>query len=328
MDLRPMDRRHWPWRSAVFAVAAALVGLAMLAGCREVADNPVAGGDPARGAEVMAQYGCPGCHTIPGIRNAEGVVGPPLSFWADRVYIAGLLRNDPDNLIRWIQEPQVILPGGAMPNLGISREDARDIAAYLFTLRKGRSSLRTDEPAVPGGFWRQGRGVEQPVPFSHAWHAGDLGVDCRYCHTAVEISSFAGIPATEICMNCHGALRAYEQLLQPVHDSYRTGEPIAWVRVNNIADFSYFHHAAHLDKGVPCVACHGRVDQMHALERTVNQTMSWCLRCHRDPAGHVRPREFVFVMDWQPSPDQLTVGRQAVEEYGIEEKISCSICHR
>ncbi|HSJ53106.1 MAG TPA: c-type cytochrome [Anaerolineae bacterium] len=320
--------RHRRARSALFGVVAAIAGLALLAACGEVAGTRVVGGDPSRGAQAITSYGCSGCHTIPGIRGAQGVVGPPLDFWADRVYIAGLLRNETDNLIRWIQDPQSILPGGAMPNMGVSEADARDIAAYLYTLRKDTSPLRADEPAFPGGVWSKGRGVDQPVPVSHAWHSGDLGLDCRYCHTAVETSSYAGIPATEICMNCHGALQAYDQLLLPVHESFRTGEPLAWKRVNDIADFAYFHHAAHLHKGVPCVACHGRVDEMTAIEPTHNLSMSWCLRCHRDPAPHLRPRELVFSMDWEPSPDQLTVGRQIVEEYQVEEKISCSICHR
>ncbi|MFO7697728.1 MAG: c-type cytochrome [Anaerolineae bacterium] len=310
------------------AILALIAGLVLLSACRGEAESIVPGGDPARGAQAITRYGCPACHTIPGIRNADGVVGPPLFSWADRTYIAGLLHNDPGNLMRWVQDPQSILPGVAMPDMGVTDEDARDIAAYLFTLRRDRSPVQPDEATVPRDFFGGGRSEDQPVPFNHEWHAGDLDIDCRYCHTTVETSSYAGVPATEICVNCHAHLRAYEDLLAPVHDSYRTGEPIAWRRVNNLADFSYFDHSAHLNKGVPCVDCHGQVDQMPKIQRPYPLSMSWCLDCHREPEKHVRPREFVFVMDWEPSPDQLTVGRQIVEEYGIEEKTSCSICHR
>ncbi|HSJ56223.1 MAG TPA: c-type cytochrome, partial [Anaerolineae bacterium] len=165
---------------------AAILCLSLLLACVESTGTRVVGGDPSRGRDAIERYGCPACHTIPGIPDADGVVGPPLFFWADRVYIAGLLHNEPENLVRWIQDPQSVLPGVAMPDMGVTDEDARDIAAYLYTLSKTRRSLQAREPTVPREFFGAGRGEDQPVPFSHAWHAGDLAVDCRYCHTSVE----------------------------------------------------------------------------------------------------------------------------------------------
>jgi Cytochrome c7 and related cytochrome c len=171
----------------------------------------------------------------------------------------------------------------------------------------------------------------QPVQFSHEHHVNGLGIDCRYCHTSVEESSFAGVPPTQTCMNCHSQIWADSPYLEPVRDSWRTGKPIAWTRVHNLADFVYFNHGIHVNKGVGCVTCHGRVDRMPLMWQEHSLLMEWCLECHRQPERFLRPREDVFRMDWEPPPDQLTLGRQLVKEYRIRSAAvltSCDTCHR
>ncbi len=168
----------------------------------------------------------------------------------------------------------------------------------------------------------------QTIPFSHKHHVTDDGIDCRYCHTSVERSSFAGIPSTEICMNCHRQLWNESPMLEPVRESYRTGRPLVWNRVNDLPDFVYFDHSIHVAKGIGCSSCHGRVDQMPETWKARTLEMGFCLECHRFPERHVRPRERVFDMDYQPPPDQPALGRRLVAAYGIERKTSCSVCHR
>jgi hypothetical protein len=168
----------------------------------------------------------------------------------------------------------------------------------------------------------------QPVPFSHKHHVGDDGIDCRYCHTSVEDSSFAGIPSTKICMNCHSQIWADSPILAPVRESFRTGKSLEWTRVHNLPGFVYFDHSIHVHKGVGCVTCHGRVDQMPLMWREHSLYMEWCLECHRNPERFVRPREHVFSMDWQPPSDQLALGEKLVQQYKIETLTSCSVCHR
>ncbi|HEY1268891.1 MAG TPA: cytochrome c3 family protein, partial [Candidatus Binatia bacterium] len=148
----------------------------------------------------------------------------------------------------------------------------------------------------------------QPVQFSHKHHVGDDGIDCRYCHTSVEKSSFAGIPSTKICMNCHTQIWADSPLLEPVRASFRTGKSLEWTRVHNLPGFVYFDHSIHVNKGVGCSTCHGRVDQMALMWRVNTLYMEWCLECHRAPERFVRPREQVFNMEWQPPQDQLALG--------------------
>jgi hypothetical protein len=172
---------------------------------------------------------------------------------------------------------------------------------------------------------------EQPIPFSHQHHVGGLGIDCRYCHTSVEKSSFAGIPSTEICMNCHSQIWSTAEMLRPVRDSFRSGTPIRWTRVHNLPDFTYFDHSIHINKGVGCVTCHGRVDQMPLMRQAATLQMEWCLECHRNPEPFLRPREFVFSMNWQPSPEQAIPATQLKKQYGIKSPeflTSCSTCHR
>jgi hypothetical protein len=169
--------------------------------------------------------------------------------------------------------------------------------------------------------------VQQPVPFSHQHHVGDLKIDCRYCHTTVEKGPFAGMPTTKTCMNCHSQMWVGSEMLAPIRESYAKKTPIAWTRVHNLADFVYFDHSIHVRKGVGCASCHGRVDQMPLTWQVQSLHMEWCLECHRNPEDHVRPRDRVFDLTWQPE-DQKTLGRKLVDEYGIRSKTSCSYCHR
>jgi hypothetical protein len=169
---------------------------------------------------------------------------------------------------------------------------------------------------------------QQPVPFSHEHHVGGLGIDCRYCHTTVEISSFAGIPPTKTCMNCHSQMWAVAPVLEPVRDSYRTGKSIAWTRVHDLPQFVYFNHSIHVNKGIGCETCHGRVDKMPLMWQAQDLTMAWCLNCHRHPERYVRPEERVFDMDYTPPQNQEALGKQLVKDYHIQSLTSCSTCHR
>ena len=168
----------------------------------------------------------------------------------------------------------------------------------------------------------------QPVPFSHQHHVGGLGIDCRYCHTTVEKSSFANIPPTHTCMNCHSEMWAVAPVLKTVRQSYRTGKSIDWIRVHDLPDFVYFNHAIHVHKGIGCETCHGRVDRMPLTWQANSLTMNWCLNCHRQPEDFVRPREHVFDMDYTPPRDQKELGAKLVREYRIQRLTSCSTCHR
>ena len=178
--------------------------------------------------------------------------------------------------------------------------------------------------------WATQAGVarEQPVPFSHAHHVGDVGLDCRYCHTSVETSGFANIPPTKTCMNCHSQIWNSSPTLEPVRESFRTDRSIAWTRVHDLPDFAYFNHSIHVNKGVGCETCHGRIDKMPLTWQKASLQMEWCLDCHRHPEQYVRPREAVFQMGYEPPGDQETLGRQLVKEYKIQSLTSCSTCHR
>jgi hypothetical protein len=167
----------------------------------------------------------------------------------------------------------------------------------------------------------------QPVQFSHEHHVSGLGIDCRYCHTSVETSSFAGIPPTETCMNCHSIIWNDSPKLEPVRASYRTGKPLVWTRVHDLPDYVHFNHAIHVNKGIGCQSCHGRVDKMPLTWRVHSLYMEWCLECHWDPSKHVRPRDEVFNMKWTRPTDQPDFGKKLVESYHIESETNCSICH-
>jgi hypothetical protein len=173
--------------------------------------------------------------------------------------------------------------------------------------------------------------IEQPVPFSHKHHAGDDGIDCRYCHTSVEKSGFAGIPPTETCMTCHSQIWTNSPLLEPVRESFVAGKPIVWNRVHDLPDFVYFDHSIHIKKGISCFSCHGRVDLMPLTWKQTALSMRWCLDCHRNPAAYIRPRDQVFNLAWQPDGDQEQQGRQLVKQYhvmGRYQMTNCYLCHR
>ena len=168
----------------------------------------------------------------------------------------------------------------------------------------------------------------QPVPFSHKHHVGGLGIDCRFCHTSVETSSFAGIPPTKTCMGCHSQIWADSPTLEPVRASFRTDQSLEWVRVNKIGDFAYFNHSIHINKGMGCETCHGHIDQMPLTMRANTLLMEWCIDCHKHPEKNVRPREEVFNMAYQQPADQEALGERLVKEYKIQKLTDCYTCHR
>lgn len=169
---------------------------------------------------------------------------------------------------------------------------------------------------------------DQPVPFSHKHHVSDDGIDCRYCHTSVETSAFAGLPPTETCMSCHSQLWTNAQLLEPVRASYRTGTSLSWTRVHDLPDYVYFNHSIHVNKGIGCASCHGRIDLMPLTYKVNTLYMNWCLNCHREPEKFVRPRDQVFNMKYEQPEDQLALGRKLVAEHKIQKLTDCYTCHR
>jgi hypothetical protein len=170
--------------------------------------------------------------------------------------------------------------------------------------------------------------VEQPIQFSHLHHVKDDGIDCRYCHTSVETSAFAGIPPTKTCMNCHSQLFNTAPILEPVRASFRDDTPIRWVRVHDLPDFVYFNHSIHVKKGVGCETCHGRVDEMPLMRQQNSLQMEWCLDCHRAPEKYVRPRSEITTMGYRPTVPQAVLGAELVKEYDIHPNTNCSTCHR
>jgi len=190
---------------------------------------------------------------------------------------------------------------------------------------------------------------DQPVPFSHQHHYSGLGIDCRHCHTTAEVSPFAGMPATKVCMTCHSQIWTESPMLEPVRQSWRTGKPMQWTRVNSLPDFVYFNHSIHVAKGVGCVICHGRVDQMPLMYKENTLLMNWCLDCHKQPEKYLRPPEEIYNMAWHPDgrhtdqqqaamksrfgvdgTDQLALGQELVKFYKIDKPqlTNCSVCHR
>jgi hypothetical protein len=173
--------------------------------------------------------------------------------------------------------------------------------------------------------------VEQPIQFSHAHHVGGVGIDCRYCHTSVENAAFAGIPPTKTCMNCHSQIWNTAPILEPVRASFRNDTNLAWIRVYDLPDFVYFNHQIHVKQGVGCATCHGEIDKMPLTYQANSLLMEWCLDCHRAPEKYLRPRDQVFNMLYEPPDNQLELGRQLRQQYGVasvEHLTSCSICHR
>jgi hypothetical protein len=178
----------------------------------------------------------------------------------------------------------------------------------------------------------------QPVAFQHDIHVGQLGMDCRYCHSNVEVSGYSNYPNTQVCMNCHRQIQKDNPKLQPVRDSWATGKPIIWIKIHNVPDYAYFNHSAHVNRGVSCVSCHGKVNEMNVVFQDQPQSMSWCLNCHRNPQEFVRPIAAttpgglspVFNLDWQPPPGQTQgeIGRKLVHDWKIDPPTDCAGCHR
>ena len=177
---------------------------------------------------------------------------------------------------------------------------------------------------------RAGLTPRQPVPFSHQHHVRALGLDCRFCHDTVEISARAGLPPTYTCMTCHSQIWTNAKILAPVRQSLASGQAIEWRRVARLPDYVYFQHDIHIAKGVGCVTCHGRIDEMPLTYRAIAFPMKFCLDCHRDPAPNLRPRELVTDMAWQPPADRRALGEKLIRQYGIRvgELTYCTVCHR
>ena len=168
----------------------------------------------------------------------------------------------------------------------------------------------------------------QPVPYSHALHVGELGLDCRYCHATVETSSTATVPPTQTCMNCHRLVLKDSPLLAPIRDSVALGRPMRWIRVHNLPDYVYFNHAVHVRAGVGCASCHGKIHEMPEVMQVEPLSMSWCLDCHRNPTPHLRPREAITDMDWWPPANQAEVAAAIVRDKKLAPPSDCSGCHR
>lgn len=175
-------------------------------------------------------------------------------------------------------------------------------------------------------FTHVGYAPEQPVPFSHKLHVGEIGLDCQYCHTQVFNTEFANIPATQTCMTCHGQIASDSDALAPVRDSWESGDPVEWIRVHNLPDYAVFNHSAHVNMGVGCESCHGRVDRMDVVFQAEPLSMSWCLDCHREPEKHIRPVEEVTTMGYR-AENQLEVGRELVARHNISAPLYCQACH-
>lgn len=168
----------------------------------------------------------------------------------------------------------------------------------------------------------------QPVPYSHQLHAGQLGIDCRYCHGSVELSAAAGVPPTQTCMTCHEYIATDSEKLQPVRDSYETGEPVEWVRVHKLPEHSYFNHSVHVNVGIGCNTCHGRVDHMEVVMKKEPMSMGWCLDCHNEPEKFIRPTDEVFNMAYQQPENQYEFGKMLVEKKNVVGPVYCNACHR
>lgn len=168
----------------------------------------------------------------------------------------------------------------------------------------------------------------QPVPYSHALHVGELGLDCRFCHSSVERSAVASVPPTEVCMNCHHVVKRDSPLLAPILQSSSTGEPMQWVRVHKVPEYAYFNHSAHLGAGVGCSSCHGPVHQMEVVRQVEPLSMAWCLDCHRNPDNHLRQPDEITDMEWQPPANQLELAATLKEELNLAPPADCGGCHR
>jgi hypothetical protein len=222
---------------------------------------------------------------------------------------SGLRTNAQMNVFpRWTNRVRVLL--GAVGALG---------GLYVVTLFAYGASPKT---------MNVGYAPEQPIPFSHALHAGELGLDCRYCHTTVEETARAAVPPLETCMNCHQRIRTESEALAPLRASFVDGTPLRWKRVHDLPDYVYFDHSAHVTRGVGCVTCHGRIDTMERVRQEQPLSMGWCLDCHRHPEQNLRPPQFATSMDWKPDGSAEETGAAIAREKHLRPSTDCSTCHR
>jgi cytochrome c553 len=199
--------------------------------------------------------------------------------------------------------------------------------------------------AAPAAMWyywtpkytKVGYQPAQPVPFSHKVHAGQLGLDCRYCHSFVETAAHSNIPAAQVCMNCHSQVQKDNPKLAPLREAWATGKPVEWVQIHKTPDHAYFNHSVHINRGVSCVSCHGRVDQMDVVAQDQSLSMDWCLTCHRAPETALRPLDKVTDLGWHAMPQgkesieqaQLNLGQKLKDQRGVNPPVSnCAGCHR
>jgi hypothetical protein len=203
------------------------------------------------------------------------------------------------------------------------------IIVYLFVVG-GIATAAITYYATPK-YSRVGYAPLQPVPYSHKLHVEQLGIDCRYCHSNVDDSSYASVPTAQTCMNCHSQVKKDSPLLAPIRESYETGLPVEWVRIHQAPDYVYFNHAVHVNRGISCVSCHGNIDQMDVVEHAQPLSMAFCLDCHRNPEAHIRPLDQVTNLQWQApggEAGQLEQGRKFVHDWNVLPPQSCSGCHR
>jgi len=179
-------------------------------------------------------------------------------------------------------------------------------------------------------YTRVGYTPVQPIPFNHSLHASQLGIDCRYCHDDVEKSSFANLPTTQTCMNCHNQIKKDSAQLAPLRESWETGKPVEWVQVHELGDFVFFDHSVHVNRGVSCLSCHGQVNEMKVVRDVKPLSMAWCLECHKAPEHYLRPLEEVTNLDWKPEEGktQLEIGRKLKKEWDVNPPVNCAGCHR
>jgi hypothetical protein len=217
--------------------------------------------------------------------------------------------------------PPIFKPGATTAlRVGLAAALLAPIAAVVFLWALARSPL-AETQMTP---------VQQPIDFDHRHHAGDDGIDCRHCHCAVETSSTAGFPETAVCMSCHAQVWNRSPITDPIRAHYFTGRPIAWKRVYRLLDFVFFNHAIHVNKGVGCVACHGRVDEMPLIEKAVPMTMSWCLDCHRSPLPNLRPLDRITDMAWKAPEGEARarMKERLARELDVHPPTDCIACHR
>lgn len=179
-------------------------------------------------------------------------------------------------------------------------------------------------------YTRIGYAPVQPVPFSHALHAGQLGIDCRYCHVGVDKGATSTVPTAQTCMNCHNQILPDSPALAPVRESFASGDPIKWVKIHQMPDYVYFNHAVHVNRGISCVECHGQVNEMEVVRHEKPLSMGFCLDCHRDPAAHVRPLDQVTNLNWTPAQaaEHAKWAQEFVKNNNITPPQSCTGCHR